>query len=200
MLERWQTNKLMTDSPITNNEQMLYDQSKEAMQQLLGETGSDNKADTEFLAKDLGEIDISKLGVSLDLKAIISQRLDEIKRCMKARAPLAVIFLCGSTLEGILFEVASKNPKHFNQSSAAPKRDGKVKPLPEWTLEELINASRALNVIGEDVKKHAHAVKDFRNYIHPRQQLKENFAPRMFTAEMAHKVLYAAMADLGAKK
>lgn len=63
--------------------------------------------------------------------------------------------------------------------------------MSEWTLEALITTSREVGVVGEDVIKHAHAVKDFRNYIHPRQQLKDNFVPRMLTAEIAHKVLPA---------
>lgn len=38
--------------------------------------------------------------------------------------------------------------------------------------------------------------KFFRNYIHPRQQLRENFEPRIITAQIAQRVLLAALADL----
>jgi hypothetical protein len=63
----------------------------------------------------------------------------------------------------------------------------------------LIAVSRELGLVGEDVVKHADALRDFRNYIHPRQQIRENFTPRMFTAEMADKVLRAAIADLASR-
>lgn len=56
--------------------------------------------------------------------------------------------------------------------------------------------SHALGILGEDVAKHANQVRNFRNYIHPRQQLKEQFEPRMDTAQIANHVLRAALADL----
>jgi len=53
-----------------------------------------------------------------------------------------------------------------------------------------------LGVVGEDVVRHAEAMRDFRNYIHPREQITANFSPRMFTAQKAHQVLRAVIADL----
>ena len=56
--------------------------------------------------------------------------------------------------------------------------------------------SRSLGFVGEDVLKHADQVRNFRNYIHPRQQMRENFEPRMMTAKIAQQVLLAALNDL----
>ena len=42
--------------------------------------------------------------------------------------------------------------------------------------------------------------KDFRNYIHPRQQLSQNFNPDMHTAKISWQVLQAAIADLTGKR
>jgi hypothetical protein len=75
---------------------------------------------------------------------------------------------------------------------------GRTKELTEWTLDELITVSRVLNVLGEDVARHAGEVRHFRNYIHPRQQMKEGFSPRIETALIAQQVLRAALADLKA--
>jgi hypothetical protein len=202
MLERWQTNKLMESLPITNNEQLLYDKCVEAMNQLAG-GGSEpalQESEAEFLAKDFGDVDISQLSIPVSFRDIMQQRLDEIHLCLNAKAPLAVIFLCGSTLEGLLYEVAAKNPQAYNRCVSAPQYKGSVKPLADWTLENLIVTSKELNVVSEDVVKHAHAVKDFRNYIHPKQQLKDSFKPRMITAEIASKVLDAAISDLNSLK
>jgi hypothetical protein len=44
----------------------------------------------------------------------------------------------------------------------APNSKAVIKPLSEWTLENLIVASRELDIIAEEVVKHAHAVTDFR--------------------------------------
>lgn len=199
MLERWRTNKLMGNENITHNEQTLYEECTVELKELLGQPEA-SRTDIQFLAKDFGKIDLAKINIPISFKDIIEQRIDEIEKGIASKSPLSVIFLCGSTLEGLLYEVASKNIQAFNQCKSAPQSQGKVKPLPDWSLDSLIITSRELGVIGEDVVKHAHAVKDFRNYIHPRQQAKESFTPRMFTAEMANKVLQAAIADLIAKK
>lgn len=71
-----------------------------------------------------------------------------------------------------------------------------MKPLDAWTLSALITVSHALGLLGEDVAKHADQVRNFRNYIHPRQRLKENFEPRIETARISQQVLRAALADL----
>jgi glucose-6-phosphate-specific signal transduction histidine kinase len=72
------------------------------------------------------------------ITTILEQRVEEIRRTLNAHAPLAVIFLCGSTLEGIILGIACTKPREFNQSCLSPKdRSGKVKQFPDWTLNDL---------------------------------------------------------------
>jgi hypothetical protein len=195
MLDRWRTNQLMNNGP-SSADQQIYEETTAELRALIPDDLAPTADEIAFLDKDLGNIELSAVPVPLTFQEVIKHRRDEIELCLKAKAPLAVIFLCGSTLEGLLFAVAESNPKQFNQATAAPVKDGKAKPFGEWTLYNLIAVSRELGLVGEDVLKHADAVRDFRNYIHPRQQIRENFTPRMFTAEMADKVLRAAIADL----
>jgi hypothetical protein len=195
MLDRWRTNQLM-NSGFSSADQQIYEETTAELRALIPDNLAPTADEIAFLDKDLGNIELSAVPVPLTFQEVIKQRRDEIELCLKAKAPLAVIFLCGSTLEGLLFAVAESNPKQFNQATAAPVKDGKVKPFGEWTLYNLIAVSRELGLVGVDVLKHADAVRDFRNYIHPRQQIRENFTPRMFTAEMADKVLRTAIADL----
>ena len=108
-----------------------------------------------------------------------------------------MILLIGSTIEGILFGLAKKYPKPFNESSSAPKnKDNKVKILKDWTLNDLINVSSSLGIIDEDVKKHSHSVREFRNYIHPYEQLKSEFYPDDNTAKISWQVLKACIMQL----
>ena len=153
-----------------------------------------------FLDKDFGTLDLSYVDVPVDFQAVIADRLDEIEICFSNSAPLAVVLLCGSTLEGLLYEVAKNHPADFNRAAAAAHRDGKVLPLPEWRLNHLILTARELGILGEDVAKFASAVRDFRNYIHPQQQVSERFRPRRVTAQMARQVLRAAIDDLAARR
>lgn len=93
--------------------------------------------------------------------------------------------------------MAIKNTKSFNACKSSPKdKLGKIKPFHEWTLNDFINTSRELNIIGEDVKKFSHALRDFRNYIHPYQQVTSNFNPDEQTAKICWQVLQAAIIQL----
>jgi hypothetical protein len=157
----------------------------------------ENLSEEEFINKDFKNISIDNIGLDSDVNDVIKQRLEEIKNCLKSKASLAVIFLCGSTLEGILFGVAIKNTKSFNACKSSPKdKLGKIKPFHEWTLNDFINTSRELNIIGEDVKKFSHALRDFSNYIHPYQQVASNFNPDEQTAKICWQVLQVAIIQL----
>jgi hypothetical protein len=114
---------------------------------------------------------------------------------------LAVIFLCGSILEGILLGVALQKPREFNQANNSPKdKSGKVKAFPAWSLSQFIDVACELGLLKLDVKKFSHELRDFRNYIHPYQQMASNFHPDKHTAEICFQVLKAAIASLSRER
>lgn len=180
----------------TNTDRRLAEELIEQLRPLLDEPERVTGEEAEFLAR-VVEMDLSQVPVELDLQSVIADRLQEVEVCFENGAYLAVVILCGSTLEGLLYEVAKSHPAEYNRAKAAPVRDGKVRPLPQWTLNELLNCSRELGLLGEDVTKFGHAVREFRNYIHPQQQVAETFRPRKVTAQVARQVLRAAIDDLG---
>lgn len=193
LLEHWHLGKLATDEELTAFEKGAYADLKAAFS---GFAAVGTSEDLRFLERDFSSIDLNTLPSELTAHQLVRARLVEIEACLAAEAPLAVIFLVGSTLEGLLMEVAMAHPTAYTACKEAPTVKGRSKPLDAWTLSELITVSRALGVLGEDVSKHAHHVRDFRNYIHPRQQLREQFEPRLITAQIAERVLLAALADL----
>ncbi len=151
----------------------------------------------EFVSREFKNVSIEKLGLDAGISPVLKQRLDEISKCLTAKASLAVIFLCGSTLEGILLGIASAKAKDFNQSALSPKdKQGNVKQFYDWTLYEFINVARDIGLLGEDVRKFSHALRDFRNYIHPYQQLSQKFDPDEHTAKICWAVLQAAITQL----
>lgn len=158
------------------------------------------KAD-DFLEKEFENISLDKLGLDGVVTEILKIRFDEIKKCFSSNANLSVIFLSGSSLEGILLGTALKNPKQFNQSKSASKgKDGKVKQFPDWTLSQLIDTASELRLLKEDVKKFSHVLRDFRNYIHPYQQVSSGFNPDHHTAKICFQVLKAAIYQLTTNK
>ena len=158
---------------------------------------SENITVDEFLRLEIEEIQICHLPIEEALKPVLESRMMEMKSCFKAKAYLSVIILAGSMLEGILLSLANRNPKVFNQSSVAPKtKDGKVKYFQDWTLNNLIDVANAVGFLKIDVARFSHALRDFRNYIHPYQQMTERFFPDENTAKICMQVLKGALLQI----
>jgi hypothetical protein len=51
-----------------------------------------------------------------------------------------------------------------------------------------------------DVKKFSHGLRDFRNFIHPHEQMASGFTPDQHTAEICFQVLKAALATLAGER
>ncbi len=168
---------------------------KEVTKNEINETTED-----EFSRKEFKNIDLSLLNLDIQTTNILSQRIIEIEKCLKSNANLSVIFLCGSTLEGILLGVAINNPKEFNTAKSAFKIKDKVQPLHNWTLNALIDVAHEKGYIGLDVKKFSHALRDFRNFIHPSQQAILKFNPDNHTAKISWQVLQATIDNICGKR
>ena len=155
----------------------------------------------EFLKREFNEISLEDLGLDGAVTEILKLRFEEITKCLNSEAPLSVLFLSGSILEGVLLGMAIKHPKVFNQSRVAPKdKKGKVKQFQDWTLSNYIDVSCDVGFLKEDVRKFSHALRDFRNYIHPYAQLSSGFNPDRHTAAICWQVLKAAMCQLTENK
>lgn len=136
------------------------------------------------------------LGFESGVGEILDYRWDEIQRCIDAQANLSAVILMGSLLEGLLLGVIHKNIKDANQSNSAPRRNGRVKPFAEWKLGEMIDVAYSLNWIEIDVKKFSHALREFRNLIHPYEHMISNFNPSKDTTDISWLVVQAAINDL----
>jgi len=183
---------------IRDNDKIIFERKDKVELKSVG--NKEQLSEDKFLKHDFKDVNIEQIGLDSKINEILKLRLKEIENCINSNSPLAVIFLCGSTLEGLLLGVASKNMSEFNKSKAAPKdKDGKVKRLSEWTLNNLINVACEVGLLREDVKKYSHTLRDFRNYIHPYQQLNSRFNPDEHTAKISWQVLKTAIYQIGNK-
>lgn len=156
------------------------------------------ETEKDFLKKEYQNISLETLDIDDMILNVLNQKLIEIEKGIQIETSLSVIIMCGSVLEGLLLGVALKNMKKFNQSLASPKNKetGKVLPLQNWTLNNLIDVAYDIGFLGLDVKKFSHSLGDFRNYIHPYQQMSSQFNPDIDTAKISWQVLKATINDL----
>ena len=182
-------------------EASLLQQANQSVERLLGKPTQPKDSGREFLKKDFGPLSLQSIPSAGPLVTILEARLAEAIRCMNADSPLAVIFHCGGILEGLLLGIASENPQQFNQAPNSPKdKSGNVKQFHEWTLAQFIDVACELDYLRLDVKKFSHTLRDFRNYIHPYEQLSARFNPDKHTAEICLQVLKAAIASLSRRR
>ena len=160
---------------------------------------SSSTTEADFLSIEYSNVSTDELPITEQVKPILSVRLAEMKLCFESEAYLSTVIICGSLLEGILLGIASSFPKEFNQSKSAPKRDGKVLPFPNWTLSQFIDVAANAGLLQEDVKEFSHVLRDFRNYIHPYQQMSTKFLPNEHTAKICMQVLKAAIFQIKEK-
>jgi hypothetical protein len=170
-------------------------------ERLLGKQVSPGDSEQRFLGKDLSSVSLKNATADASLLPILESRFMEATRCLNHDAPLAAIFLCGSILEGLLLGVACAKPKQFNEAPNSPKDNtGRVKQFQYWKLMEFIDVACEVGCLTLDVKKFSHALRDFRNYIHPYQQMSSHFNPDKHTADICLQVLKAAIACLGGER
>jgi hypothetical protein len=197
LIEIWE---YKTDKPGVT-EARRVEHCRTTVARLLGRPVQPKHAESAFLERDLSSVSLAGVRIDPNLVPILDARFAEAKSCLQAKAPLATIFHCGSILEGLLLGVACMNPQQFNQATSSPKdATGKVKPFPEWTLAQFIDVACDLGHLKLDVRKFSHALRDFRNYIHPFQQMSSRFNPDRHSAEICLQVLKAAIASLSGSR
>lgn len=161
-------------------------------------SGEPKDLESEFLSREFTNIDLRALKLENAITDVLHHRIKEIEKCFSSGSPLAVILLAGSALEGILLGLAIQHPRQFNSTKSSPKdSSSKVKPFHEWSLSGFIDVVRELGLIQNDTHKFSHSLREFRNYIHPFEQVSSGFTPREHTAKICLQVLRATIHEIG---
>ncbi|WP_296721999.1 hypothetical protein [Erythrobacter sp.] len=193
------------DCSLNNREleTVALEKAREIVARLSGVPARAKPVQTEddFLARDFAMPSIQKLPIEGQVVPVIESRLAEARIAMGAGAYLSTIFLCGSVLEAVLLGAAQRAPASFNRALASPKAsDGTVKRLHDWNLAQLIDVACEVDLLKPDVKKFSHGLRDFRNYIHPFEQMLSGFTPDEHTAKVCLQVLKAALASVAGER
>lgn len=155
----------------------------------------DVDAETALLRRVFRPELFAQLPVDAAMSKVLVERMNEAQRCIDAKAYLAAVILCGSVLEGMCLGCGSRN---IERVSRAYLEQYKKPPrqLPEWRLNEWIDVLARIGDLSPNVEKFGHGLRDFRNYVHPAEQLARRFTPDAHTARIAFQVVIAAAEDL----
>ncbi len=164
----------------------------------LSESAKPSATEQDFLKKKFDDhLVVADLYLDPNITLYLQDRIDEVQACPKDEVALGTIFLLGSALEGLLLAVALMDQSKFMKASAAPKdKQGCVFKIYDWKLVSLIDVAHEVGILDVDVKQFSHALRDFRNYIHPYEQMSQNFRPTRNTVVICWHVFKAAFEQL----
>ncbi len=119
---------------------------------------------------------------ALDFSFVKDQRLQnllnsdwiEATTVFKVGAWKSCVLLCGGVLEGALLSVLKDCEAAACEAYKCLKGRGKALALEKWDLIDLIDVSKELHIIKKGPGYLGHAIREFRNLIHPGKQLREN--------------------------
>lgn len=157
--------------------------------------GGTPTAESAILARVFKPEFFTRLPGDPTLHAALLDRMREAQRCIEHEAWLSAVILCGSVLEGMCLGFGEARPETANRAYAS--QYNKPPPrLSEWRLAEWIDVLTRVGAFSPNVGRFGHAIRDFRNYVHPREQLANGFSPDAHTARIAFQVVLAAVDDL----
>ncbi|MGP3958013.1 DUF4145 domain-containing protein [Nonomuraea sp. 3N208] len=129
------------------------------------------------------KVTMAQVVVDPQYAKILQARLDEARTCTENGCHIAAIIMLGSLLEGVLLDVMSA------RLGQPPQRK---------SLHDLIDQARQHGFIGVDVQKFSHALRDYRNLVHPHAQVRMSDPPNRDTVEICWPVVNATLNDLAA--
>lgn len=110
------------------------------------------------------------------LLAILERRWRETAACLAGKASLAASIMLGGLLEALLLAkakaLANQGPIFTAKNAPKDRKSGRTKSnLREWSLYDFIQVGHELGWIGSVAKAVGHTIRDFRNLVHPNEEL-----------------------------
>jgi hypothetical protein len=118
----------------------------------------------------------------------------EINKCLETECWKAAIILCGSAMEGILYDLLIQHEDEAINAAKGmdkppiDKTTKEILAISEWNLSTLINVAYSLNLIEKGVKELSHTVKEYRNLVHPKNEIEGDYSIGKWEAQAAFSV------------
>ena len=122
-------------------------------------------------------------------------RADEAAMSERAGAYSLTLIGIGSFLEGLLFAALYEHDGAF-RTHGLPGRKGAWIPAERVSLAQLIDTTHSAGWIHLDAMDFAHHVRDYRNFVHLRNQMERGFTPDADTVMLCWAPIRAVLNDL----
>ena len=127
-----------------------------------------------------------------NLRQVLERDYGEIQKAYIATCWKSVIILSGGAFEAILADLLLQNQAKAKASAKAPS----VGDITKWDLVDLINVSVDLKLVSPGVEKLSHPVREYRNLVHPGNEVRNKLTFGKEEARIAIEVLHMLHRDL----
>lgn len=127
----------------------------------------------------------------IKLQTIIDRDYAELQRVGAVSVVKSRFILAGGLIEALLLDALQRNEAQARNAKSAER-----KPLDEWSLGSLIDVAVELGLVGAGAQSFGHAVREYRNLVHPGKEKRSKYAVAPEEADIAEKVLDIVIRDL----
>ena len=121
----------------------------------------------------------------LNLRDIVERDYSEIQKAYISHCWKSVIILSGGAIEAILTDLLLAN-----ETSAKSAKSASNKPdITRWDLSNLIDVSVELKLVSAGVEKLSHPIREYRNLVHPGNEVRNQLKFDAEEAKIALEVL-----------
>lgn len=136
------------------------------------------------------------------LKEILVRDFRELEICRIRNLNKSTLVICGSIIEALLIDQILKPDnlpqaqENFNDN-IRKKRPERIDKTPqEWFFAEIIDVCKNLNLISDESKKDSWRINEYRNIIHPMNEIsqKKNISSEL--AQISYNILSLIIKDI----
>jgi hypothetical protein len=149
-----------------------------------------------YTAPDDLEIRLPRLVEDQAMVDVLLDRISQAKACEGTKAYLMALIAVGSFIEGLLYAVLTERDADLREQGFPNKNRAGRTPSDRAGLAHLIEAAHLKQWIQVDAAKFADPVRDFRNFVHPRNQRQRAFVPDSDTLMLCWATTRAVINDL----
>jgi hypothetical protein len=127
-----------------------------------------------------------------ELRAVLQSDYREMENNVVVRSWKSVIVLCGGLIEGMLTDALGEDPERARQTEGASTKADVL----EWDLKNLIVVAAKLGIVTVGVEKLSHSLREYRNLIHPGNQVRKKLIFDEHEANIARSIFRMVYRDL----
>lgn len=127
-----------------------------------------------------------------ELRKIVERDYSEIQRAYISGCWKSAIILCGGAIEAVLMDQLSSHEDRAKSAQSAPNQPD----LTRWDLSDLINVAVELDLVSAGVERLSHPLREYRNLVHPGNELRNKLSFDAEEARIAVEILNIVHRDL----